>query len=152
MEGKASYGGRDQDNRLLSPNGNMLPIFLMNGNLVLIPAIVVRRIGIIDGTFSHSFGDWDYGCRALKKGFNVFLSTNFVGITERHDHDIEPFLNSKYRLHERINLLYSKKYSAIMSFLFCKRHLGVCKALRVFLIQNLYALCPRLYVFRKCTR
>lgn len=151
-DGNASYGGRDRKSNILTPNNELLPIYLMNGNLVLIPTTVVEGVGIIDKVFTHSFGDWDYGCRAIENGYGVFLSAQYVGETERHDNDIEPFLNPKYTLGKRMSLLYSKKHSAIKSFIFCKRHFGFLKALRVIAIQNIYAILPKLYDIRRCIK
>lgn len=151
-KGNASYGGRDRKSNILTPHNVLRPIFLMNGNLVLIPNTIVESVGIIDKVFTHSFGDWDYGCRVLENGFGVFLSAEYVGKTERHDNDIEPFLDPKYSLGKRMSLLYSNKHSAIKSFIFCKRHFGIVKALRVIVMQNIYAICPQLYNIRRCIK
>lgn len=150
--GFPSYGGRDKKNKLLEPQGTLQKIFLMNGNIVLVPRIIVKDIGIIDDAFTHSFGDWDFGCRAIKKGYTVLLTHRYVGVTNRHDNDMEPFLDDRYNFTQRIKMLYSEKYSAKKSFLFCKRHLGLIKAIRVFFLQNIYAISPHIYKMRLCIK
>lgn len=51
----------------------------LNGNCVLIPRAVVMAIGNIDPAFVHAIGDWDYGFRARKAGFTLWLAPGFVG-------------------------------------------------------------------------
>lgn len=151
-EGRVSYGGRNHRQHILEPNGELQSIYLMNGNLVLISIKVVDSLGIIDGIFSHSFGDWDYGCRAIESGYSVYLTAKYVGRTERHDNDIEPFLNTQYGMRKRFSLLYSDKHSSKKSFIFCKRHFGILKAIRVFAVQNIYAFCPKILELRKSAK
>ncbi len=146
--GNVSYGGSNKERKLLSPNGVYQDIFLMNGNLVLIPQIIFNKLGFIDQVFIHSFGDWDYGCRARKNSFLVKLTSKYVGVCNRHDHNTEPYLNNQYSFCKRLQLLYSDKYSAIKSFIFCKRHLGLFHAIKVISVQHLYVLCPYIYKLR----
>jgi len=151
-EGRVSYGGRNKRQNILEPNGELQSICLMNGNLVIIPSIVLNDIGIIDDIYIHSLGDWDYGCRASESGYDVFLSAKYVGRTERHDGDTEPFLNKKYNLGKRFKLLYSDMHSPVKSFVFCKRHFGLLSALRVFGVLNICTVHPSLYKLMKCTK
>lgn len=67
----------------------------MNGNLVLIPRCVYDLIGNISKDYHHSFGDWDYGIRALRKGIHVLLTAGVVGSTNRHDSVIPTFIKGK---------------------------------------------------------
>jgi len=50
-----------------------------HGNVVLVPASVVERIGIIDGAFSHSMGDTDYALRAASTGVTILAAPGYVG-------------------------------------------------------------------------
>lgn len=43
----------------------------MHGNLVLVPAIAAREVGIMSEKYSHAFGDIDYGLRARKVGYAI---------------------------------------------------------------------------------
>jgi GT2 family glycosyltransferase len=51
----------------------------MNGNCVLIPQAVVRRIGIIDDAFVHQLGDLDYGYRAVEAGARIWIAPDAMG-------------------------------------------------------------------------
>lgn len=51
----------------------------MNGNLVLVPRIVVDRIGLIDEAFPHQLGDLDYGFRVGRAGGRVLLAPGIAG-------------------------------------------------------------------------
>lgn len=147
-EGKVSYGGRDKKGVILAPIGALRPIYLMNGNLVLIPLKMVDNIGVIDKVYIHSFGDWDYGCRASKNGYGVYITPKYVGKTDRHDGDIKPFFNTKYGIGKRFKILYSDRYSPVRSFIFYKRHFGIFKALKKFVKRNYYTICPSSYYFK----
>ena len=135
--GNVSYGGRDKRKKLISPNGTSQPIFYMNGNLTLIPAAVVQEIGYLDIQFLHLGGDWDYGLRAQKRGIKVVLTSDYVGITDRHDKDA--FSGS---LIERFHKLYSKKHNPFVSWRFYRRHFGICCALFEFLKRHITTIFP----------
>ena len=51
----------------------------MNGNLVLVPRVVVDRVGIIDEAFPHQLGDLDYGFRVGRAGGRVLLAPGIAG-------------------------------------------------------------------------
>jgi len=51
----------------------------LNGNLVLVPRLVVDQIGIIDAAFPHQLGDIDYGYRVVRAGGKVFLAPGIAG-------------------------------------------------------------------------
>ncbi|MBT1002783.1 glycosyltransferase [Paenarthrobacter sp. DKR-5] len=56
-----------------------LPVTTFNGNFVVIPVQVARRIGGIDGTFSHALADIDYGIRAGRLGIPSLLAPGTYG-------------------------------------------------------------------------
>ena len=141
-----SYGGWNKKGAIMSPNGEYQEIFLMNGNLVLIPVKVYEKIGGILPIYKHSLGDWDYGCRAAKAGFHVILTKEFVGVTPRHDKRIaDPFL-SKYSIKERLRKLYSPMHDPRISWYFNKTYIGYKKAIKTLIIEHLYVICPYLAV------
>ena len=55
-----------------------------NGNCALIPASVYRKIGILDPTYTHAMGDFDYGFRARAAGCRVVVAPGTVGTCERN--------------------------------------------------------------------
>jgi len=51
----------------------------MNGNVALIPREIATVVGNLDKRFRHQFGDFDYGLRAKRAGFNVVVAPGYVG-------------------------------------------------------------------------
>lgn len=88
-----SYGLRDSG-KLLTPNGILLKGSLMNGNLVVIPKDLVNDIGQMPTWLRHSIGDNLYGKKAKLLGYDLLLSTEYIGYCERHDLP-EPWQNNK---------------------------------------------------------
>lgn len=70
---------------LVVPGDAPVAVDAMNGNLVLVPLPVARRLGAIDGGFSHAFADFDYALRAREAGIPVLLAPGVMGSCER-DH------------------------------------------------------------------
>jgi len=84
--GQVSYGGFTRHvgpivNRLrrVIPSGHPIDCDTMNGNCVLIPQSVVKRLGNLDHRFTHSMADLDYGLRAKRAGFSVSVAPGYVG-------------------------------------------------------------------------
>lgn len=147
-EGKVSYGGKTKNWKLIVPQkGEYQSIYWMNGNLVLIPRAVYESIGMIDEIFVHGSGDYDYGRRAIKAGFQVFLTDSYVGRTNRHDNPHQTPYKKGMGFSDRFKILYSPRYSPIPAFVFCKRHLGLFTAVRVFIQNHLKALFPQINMF-----
>lgn len=143
-QSRVSYGGKTKNWKLIEPKaGEYQSIYWMNGNLVLIPRAVFEQIGMIDEIFVHGTGDYDYGRRAVKAGFKVFLTDRYVGETNRHDNPRQTPYKKSMRLYERFKVLYSPRHSPIASFVFCRRHLGLFTAMRIFIQSNLKAICPQ---------
>lgn len=51
-----------------------------NGNIVLIPRAVHRRVGHIDAAFPHAYADDDYGLRAVAAGFRILQAPGTLGV------------------------------------------------------------------------
>jgi GT2 family glycosyltransferase len=90
-DGRDTYGGRRRDGRhpmRLTPvpsSPSPQPIDTFNGNCVLVPRAVRRRVGPIDGEFAHAFADDDYGLRAGRLGIRMVQAPGTVGRCPRHD-------------------------------------------------------------------
>ncbi|MBO6127271.1 MAG: glycosyltransferase family 2 protein [Pseudobutyrivibrio sp.] len=143
-----SYGGRDRKEQFVVPNGELSPIFLINGNFILIPQKIFKQIGMIDDIYRHGFGDWDYGLRAIEANFSLYLSTNYDGITDRHDADLVDYANSHYSLSKRWKSLYNKKNNPRILFIFKFRHFGLFSALLSYIAIHIYTILPCIYKFR----
>lgn len=82
-DGKVNHGGivkwQKLNSELVIPSNTPVPCETMYGNCVLIPSGVVQAVGNLDGAFVHSIGDVDYGLRATKAGFKIFVMPGFAG-------------------------------------------------------------------------
>jgi GT2 family glycosyltransferase len=59
----------------------------MNGNLVLVPDVVARRLVNLDPIFRHQIGDVDYGLRAAQAGFRVVTAPGTHGVCSDNSRD-----------------------------------------------------------------
>ncbi|MFD1720165.1 glycosyltransferase family 2 protein [Amnibacterium endophyticum] len=60
------------------------PLDTLNGNCVLVPVPAARRLGGIEGTYSHALADIDYGLRANAAGITPLLAPRPVGTCPSH--------------------------------------------------------------------
>jgi GT2 family glycosyltransferase len=81
-----TYGGLCRSSRWhplkfsrIQPGSALQPCETMNGNCVLIPRTVAHQVGNLDPQFSHRYGDIDYGLRARKAGFSLWIAPGYVG-------------------------------------------------------------------------
>lgn len=80
-EERTTYGGHYRGEKI-TPNGTLQECETFNGNCVLIPSVIFKRIGNLDWKFRHAIGDLDYGHRARKAGFKIYSSTAYSGVCE----------------------------------------------------------------------
>lgn len=57
----------------------------MNGNCVLIDRECAKRVGNVDPSFPHLFGDIDYGLRALKQKCSIWILPGYIGDCESNN-------------------------------------------------------------------
>lgn len=81
--GLITYGGTGP-NGLIPPTGSIQPCTHINGNCLLIPWNVAKRIGNLDYHYEHGLGDFDYGMRIRQAGGALFVSSSFVGTCEKN--------------------------------------------------------------------
>lgn len=85
LTGAATYGGQNRIGRwspgfaLVQPGAIPKRCDTFNGNCVLIPRSVARKVGNLSPEFTHAFGDIDYGLRAARAGFSCWIAPDFVG-------------------------------------------------------------------------
>lgn len=70
--------------KMISPTDRLEKVEVFNGNLVLVPVAVARRLGGIDGGFSHALADIDYGLRCRRAGVPVVLGPSTYGTCKRN--------------------------------------------------------------------
>ena len=82
-----SYGGRGKNGDLMIPNGELIECEWANWNCFLIDREVKNKVGIIDGKYQHSWGDFDYSFRMRKKKYPIYVATDFVGVCDTNSID-----------------------------------------------------------------
>ncbi len=142
---KTTYGGSTNSGKL-TPNGAMQAATLINGNVVLVPAGIYNSVGLIDPIFPHAIGDYDYGQKVIKKGFNVKTTTVFIGTCEKNE-KLPIWCYSSTPIIKRINALYSPLGNAhpYYFFIYEKRHFGLLVAIKHFISIHLRVLFPSLW-------
>lgn len=142
VSGNMTYGGKTKNGIELIPNGEIQSFDLLHGNLVLLPAFVFNKVGMLDGTFHHGIGDYDYGLRALKKGIKLYLTPEYVGTCEGHS-AFSKCYDVKYRLLQRFKYLYSPLGpNPNEVFVYMTRHYSIFRAMVVYLLTLLFVLFP----------
>lgn len=104
--GKVTYGGMDNKERNFMPEGSLQECHTFNGNIVLVPDSVYRLLGNLDGVYSHSLGDIDYGLMAREKGIKAFQTGCFVGECDRNPAGPR-WLDTTLPVIKRIRILFS---------------------------------------------
>jgi GT2 family glycosyltransferase len=105
MENEFSYGGRIEVGPVI-PNGNLQTCKFINGNAVLVPKKIFKKIGIHSSDYTHAMGDFDYGLRAINAGFNCYTTKEYIA-TCPPNNGVPGWCNPKTPLIRRLRLLYS---------------------------------------------
>lgn len=105
LEPEFSYGGRTEAGDVI-PNGELQTCIYINGNAVLIPREVYRELGNLSPDYTHGMGDFDYGLRAIQKGFKCYTTKSFVATCPPNE-GIPAWCNPEVPLKKRWKLLFS---------------------------------------------
>ena len=81
-KGVTTYKADNDGSQKITPNGKLQECEKFNGNCVLIPQCVFKKVGNLDWTYRHAIGDIDYGYRVRKAGFKNYVATGYLGICE----------------------------------------------------------------------
>lgn len=143
--GSLTYGGVIADSRLrpfsytlVEPQSLPIECHAMNGNCVLVPHDIAQVVGNLDPRFAHAMGDTDYGLRARKAGFKLWIAPSFVGSCDRNSSD-GTFTDRALPLGLRWKRMMQPKGLPLASWwLFTSRHGG--------LLWSLYFVWPYLKV------
>lgn len=130
-DGSISYAGVTRPDRLrparfevVEPLDEARRCESMNGNLVLVPEVVFRRLDGFDGSYRHAMSDFDFGLRATAQGCGVWLAPGTFG-TCRRDHADQPWSDPNLGLSRRVRVLLSPKGLPPRDWLhFTRRHTG----------------------------
>lgn len=119
--GDISYGGQKlyHKNKVqcytLYSQEDYLECDMANANIMMVPAAVVARIGILSEAYTHSIADFDYSLRAKKAGFKVIIVPGIIGYcTDDHGNN---WKSTHTTLKERISYLKSPKGLAYREYL-----------------------------------
>ncbi len=146
-DGKLSYGGRTRSGKIIRPD-DIIPVAcdIFNGNLVLVPNYVYKRLGTMDPKYSHSFGDYDYGIRAMKAGITEVVAPGILATCNRNP-GIPKWRDPSLSLKERYSALMSPKGRPFdEQFLYDRRCCGVIMAVFHFFSLNLKVLFPKAFI------
>ncbi len=145
-----TYGGIDENHNLLEPSDVIQQCTRFNGNLLLVPDSVYKRIGNLDPKFPHAIGDFDYANRAIKSGFKNYITPGFLGICDEHD-SLPIWCLSEVPLKKRIKALYSPLGNSHPYYFFYyeRKNYSLGLAIKHFLTIHLRLLFPRLWKLKK---
>lgn len=143
---RSTYGGLDKSGKVLDPDSTLQSCNTFNGNVVLIPNNVFKRIGNLDRHYSHSLGDIDYGFSAKKQGIELLVAPYYVGKCDRNLL-LPKWMRPEIPLKERISNLFSplgytnpKEY-----YYFKKKHWNSFIAILAMLSIFLHFISPSLW-------
>jgi GT2 family glycosyltransferase len=147
---KATYGGYiTYLNKLIVPNGDFQKSDFCNGNCLLIPRNVFLSLGNLDPIFKHALGDFDYSLRASKRGIEIKVAPEYIGLCESH-FTIPNWRNTEINVLKRFSFLYSSLSGThpLEFFIFEKRHFGLKSAIYRFLLSHLRTIFPFIWKFK----
>lgn len=122
------YGGTGFDGKLNQTSEIPQLVSHMNGNVVLVPASVVAKIGIIDPVLHHDLGDVDYGLTAIENNIKVY--TTRIPIASGYPNGICRVRKWNSSLLKRFKKLNTPLGSPLrLNFYFRKKHIGLVHAL-----------------------
>ena len=148
LEGEVTYSGyiNLRNNRKIEPNGEIQLCEYFNGNVVLIPHAVFKKVGYLDPIYHHDQGDFDYGLRAEKLGVKSYVCAISIGICERHS-ELPRWCNPNYPLGDRLKSFKSPLGGRPkLTFIFQKKYIGLTIAIYHYLTIHVRLVFPRLWI------
>lgn len=142
-DGRLTYGGRIIGNPcLLEPNKELKECKVMNGNFVLVPQSVYRKVGSLDPVFPHFIADNDYGLRAVKNDIKIYVASKLIGECETND-TVPKWRSKEVNFFDRIKYLYSPLgvYPRAF-FIYEVRHFSIFQAIKHFVFMHIKLLFP----------
>lgn len=133
------------DKKMLQVDGTFQRVKKFNGNFVLIPRSVFKKLGFNDPYYRHSFGDIDYGLRANKIGIPCYITSKHIGTCAAHEKQIACF-DRHLPLKKRLKAFYSPL--GMNPFEFFHMNLkteGLIKAVLVFFSTHIRVVFPILW-------
>lgn len=131
VTGQLTYGGVTRPNKWKKTSFKLLPIQnepveceTMNGNCVLIPDEIAQTVGGMEPKFAHAMGDLDYGLRARKHGFSVWVMPSYAGTCGKNS-SAGSFNDPSLSVFLRLRKMLQRKGVPLASWrIFTQRHAG----------------------------
>ncbi len=144
--GNITYGGIDTFGKLILPNKAIQSCATINGNVVLVSKLAFETVGFNDPLFLHAIGDFDYGFRAIKKGFTIFITKAYIANCEANK-NLPKWCLTSTPIQKRLQSLYSPLGNShpYYYFIYEYRHFGIFTALKHFFSIHLRVLIPTLW-------
>lgn len=145
VKGSTTYSGQ-RNNRMVEPNGTLQECETFNGNCVLVPQSVYKKVGNLDWTFRHAIGDMDYGYRVRKAGFKNFVAPQHLGFCENNP-KLPKWARPEIPIKERFKNLYSPLGYAepLPFFAYERRAFGLAVAIKHFITIHIRVIFPQLW-------
>lgn len=129
--GKLTYGGSRRTSRWhplrfsrIPPSSTPKACDVFNGNLVLFDRAVVNVIGNLHPRLVHVAGDYEYGLRARKAGFELWVAPDYFGYCSRNTPS-ESWLNPEATLSDQYRrLIGAKEQPPIPRLVYYRAHGG----------------------------
>ena len=141
---KLTYGGRLSEGTIPIPTGELTPVEYFNCNILLVPRSVFLQLGYLDGYFTHSKGDYDYGLRAKKAGLQIYQIGKVLGECDDKWCDPNVPFAQRWKLLNRPNGMPPRE-----TFYFEKRHYGIIVACFHYLTVHIRCFFPKWWIRKK---
>lgn len=140
-----TYGGL-KNNELIKSSGVAQQCETFNGNIVLVPKTVYKKLGNLDWTYQHAIGDLDYGWQATRNGIKNIVTANPIGICENHSIPVK-WVRSDVPLKERWKNFHSPLGYAQPGpfFHYNKKNFGLIRALKNYILNHIRLFFPSLW-------
>lgn len=104
-----------------------------NWNCFLVPGLILDKIGLIDPTYEHSFGDYDFSLRMRALEIPIYISCDYIGYCENNA-ITKTYKDGTINRKERIKKILAANGLPIHSwYVFTKRYYGK-EAFRNFIV------------------
>lgn len=147
FNGRYTYGGRNFDGTVAVPNlESAAKVKNFNGNIVWIPKYVFEKVGYLDPYYRHSWGDVDYGLRAIKLGIESYQVDHYLGSCSRHE-TFSKWCNPDVPLIERLKAINKPTGLAPREvFHYEKQHIGFFTAMFHFVTVYVRCFFPNIWI------
>lgn len=125
----------------VKPTDSNLLCDTINANCVLIPYYICKDVGNLDLYYSHRFGDHDYGFQIRRKGYEIFSSTEYVGICTKNEAS-NTWMDRDMGIIKRLKLKENQKGLPFKEwFYYLNKNFGITKAI-------IFSITPYIKIFK----